>query len=214
VGDSVQMDNLDGEVREIRGRASTIRTWDGAEVIVPNGRLTSENVTNWTLSDRLHRVDVRVAVTDASDPEQVLRVLRGVATAHPNILPEPALLVLCTGFADGAMTFELRAWTALFGDSLQVRSGWSWGPCRPHRRPHRDRGAPARYIRLRDANGDPRVCRWPPAPAGRRLVRKPRVFSRTSMVLMIEGDEGTAGGSFKKPVICPMIRARSANWAR
>lgn len=60
--------SVGGEVREIGSRASTIRAWDGAEVIVPNGRLTSENVTNWTLSDRLYRLEVRVPVTYASDP--------------------------------------------------------------------------------------------------------------------------------------------------
>ena len=157
VGDSVQMDNLEGEVREIRGRASTIRTWDGAEVIVPNGRLTSENVTNWTLSDRLHRVDVRVAVTDASDPERVLKILRGVATAHPKILAEPALLVLCTGFADGAMTFELRAWTALLEEFLQVRSELVVGVHAALTAAHIEIAVPQRYIHLRDANGDPRV---------------------------------------------------------
>jgi potassium-dependent mechanosensitive channel len=157
VGDSVQMDSLEGEVCEIRGRASTIRTWDGAEVIVPNGRLTSENVINWTLSDRLHRVDVRVAVADASDPERVLKILRGVATAHPKILPEPALLVLCTGFADGAMTFELRAWTALFEDSLQVRSELVVGVHAALTAAHIEIAVPQRYIHLRDANGDPRV---------------------------------------------------------
>jgi potassium-dependent mechanosensitive channel len=126
-------------------------------VIVPNGRLTSENVINWTLSDRLHRVDVRVAVADASDPERVLKILRGVATAHPKILPEPALLVLCTGFADGAMTFELRAWTALVEDSLQVRSELVVGVHAALTAAHIEIAVPQRYIHLRDANGDPRV---------------------------------------------------------
>ncbi|HUL01814.1 MAG TPA: mechanosensitive ion channel domain-containing protein, partial [Gemmatimonadales bacterium] len=60
---SPEAGDLPGQVREIGGRASTIRTWDGAEVIVPNSTLTSQQVTNWTLSDRLRRVVVPVGVT-------------------------------------------------------------------------------------------------------------------------------------------------------
>jgi Mechanosensitive ion channel, beta-domain len=67
VGDSVQLGDLQGQVREIGGRASPIRTWDGAEVIVPNSTLTSQQVTNWTLSDRLRRVVVPVGVTYTAD---------------------------------------------------------------------------------------------------------------------------------------------------
>ncbi len=122
VGDAVQMGDLQGEVREIGFRASTIRTGDGAEVIVPNGRLTSERVTNWTLSDRMRRVDLRVGVAYASDPEQVLQVLREVPRTHPKALAEPAPLVLCTGFGDSALNFELRVWTARLEEAELVRS--------------------------------------------------------------------------------------------
>jgi potassium efflux system protein len=120
VGDSVQIGDLQGQVREIGSRASTIRTWDGAEVIVPNASLTSERVTNWTLSDRLRRVDLAVAVVYTADPQRVLDILRTVAKAHPKALADPAPLALCTGFANSALNFELRVWTARFeeGDSV------------------------------------------------------------------------------------------------
>jgi potassium efflux system protein len=122
VGDSVQIGDLQGQVREIGSRASTIRTWDGAEVIVPNANLTSERVTNWTLSDRLRRVDLPVAVDYAADPQRVLDILRTVAKAHPKALADPAPLALCTGFADSALNFELRVWTARFEEADAVLS--------------------------------------------------------------------------------------------
>ncbi len=103
-------------------RASTIRTWDGAEVIVPNGRLTSERVTNWTLSDRMRRVDLKVAVAYASDPGRVLDTLRETAKAYHKALSKPAPLALCTGFLDSALNVELRVWTASFEESDLVRS--------------------------------------------------------------------------------------------
>jgi small-conductance mechanosensitive channel len=111
VGDAVQLGTLEGRIREIGIRASTIRTWDGAEVIVPNAALTSERVTNWTLSDTLRRVTLEVGVAYSADPRSVLEMLRSVASAHPQAVSDPAPLVLCTGFGDSALKFELRVFT-------------------------------------------------------------------------------------------------------
>jgi len=111
VGDVVQLEALEGRIREIGIRASTIRTWDGAEVIVPNAALTSERVTNWTLSDTLRRVTLDVGVAYSADPPHVLDILRSVAAAHPKALPDPPPLALCTGFGESALKFQLRVWT-------------------------------------------------------------------------------------------------------
>ena len=113
VGDAVQLGTLEGRIREIGIRASTIRTWEGAEVIVPNAALTSERVTNWTLSDTLRRVTFDVGVAYSADPRHVLEILRSVATAHPKALSDPPPLALCTGFGDSALKFELRVWTSV-----------------------------------------------------------------------------------------------------
>jgi len=122
VGDAIETGNLQGEVREIGFRACTIRTWAGAEVIVPNGRLTSERVTNWTLTDRKRRVDLKVGVAHASEPARVLSALYEAGKAYPKALAEPAALALCTGFRDRALNFELRVWVGSFEDSDLVLS--------------------------------------------------------------------------------------------
>jgi len=111
VGDVVQLGTLEGRIREIGIRASTIQTWDGAEVIVPNAALTSERVTNWTLSDALRRVTLDVGVAYSGDPRHVLEILRGVATAHPKAFSDPPPVALCIGFGESALKFQLRAWT-------------------------------------------------------------------------------------------------------
>jgi len=122
VGDAIETGDLQGEVREIGFRASTIRTGVGAEVIVPNGRLTSERVTNWTLTDRKRRVDLQVGLAYASDPERVLAVLCEAGKAYPKSLGEPAASAVCTGFRDSALNFELRVWVGSFEDSDLVLS--------------------------------------------------------------------------------------------
>ena len=62
VGDAVQIGDVQGRMQQMGARACTVRTWEGAEVIVPNATLITDKVTNWTLSDRRRRIDVPVGV--------------------------------------------------------------------------------------------------------------------------------------------------------
>jgi small-conductance mechanosensitive channel len=48
---------LQGEVRRIGIRASTVRTYQGADIIVPNSQFITANVTNWTISDQMRRIE-------------------------------------------------------------------------------------------------------------------------------------------------------------
>jgi small-conductance mechanosensitive channel len=122
IGDAVQLGTLTGEVKRIGIRSSTVRTWEGAEVIVPNASLVSDQVTNWTLSDRMRRVDVEVGVAYGTDPQRVVALLTEVARSTPGVLPEPAPVVLFLGFGDSALNFQLRAWTAHFEEWIKTRS--------------------------------------------------------------------------------------------
>jgi small-conductance mechanosensitive channel len=122
VGDTVELGNLAGEVRRIGIRASTIRTFDGADVIVPNANLISDRVVNWTHSDRLRRMDVRVGVAYGSDPERVMQILRDVARAHPDVLEEPPPVAVFQGFGESALDFALFAWAGRFERWFVARS--------------------------------------------------------------------------------------------
>jgi small-conductance mechanosensitive channel len=114
VGDAVQIGDVAGQVQQMGMRACTVRTWEGAEVIVPNASLTADKVTNWTLSDRLRRIDVAVGVAYGTPPGKVLELLLGVARAHPQVLTKPEPEVLFRAFGDNALLFEMRVWTDRF----------------------------------------------------------------------------------------------------
>jgi len=122
VGDTVEVGPLLGQVRRIGIRASTIRTYDGAEVIVPNGDLISKEVVNWTLSDQLRRIEVLVGVAYGTDPERVLGLLVETARAHAKALKYPAPAALFDGFGDSSLNFRLRFWTADFDNWVNIRS--------------------------------------------------------------------------------------------
>ena len=121
VGDTVQVGSLQGRVRRIGIRASIVRTMQGAEIIVPNAQLITEQVTNWTLSDQLRRLDLPVGVNYGSEPKKVIELLETVARAHPKVLQEPAPRGLFMSYGDSSINFELRAWTEQT-NSVQVHS--------------------------------------------------------------------------------------------
>ncbi len=113
VGDTVELGTggLLGVVRNIGIRASTIRTFSGAEVIVPNGDLVAGQVTNWTLSDVYRRIDVIIGVAYGTDPHKVIELLLDVAKQTHDVLKEPEPSVIFKGFGESSLDFELRAWT-------------------------------------------------------------------------------------------------------
>jgi small-conductance mechanosensitive channel len=122
VGDTIEVQSLLGDVRRIGPRSSTVRTFDGAEVIVPNGMLISDQVTNWTLSDRRRRVIVGVGVAYGTDPERVLEILRDVAAENETVLQDPGPLTVFLGFGDSSLDFELRCWIPRYEEGFTMRS--------------------------------------------------------------------------------------------
>jgi small-conductance mechanosensitive channel len=106
--DKIEIEGVLGHVSDIGIRASTVRTFDGAEVIVPNADLISGRVVNWTLSARQQRVTIPVGVAYGTDPNRVLDILRKVAAADEKVFKDPAPLALFRGFGESSLDFELR----------------------------------------------------------------------------------------------------------
>jgi potassium-dependent mechanosensitive channel len=156
VGDAVQIGDVGGQVQQMGMRACTVRTWEGAEVIVPNASLVSEKVANWTLSDRLRRLDVAVGVAYGTSPDQVMDILRGVARAHKEVLLEPEPVALFLGFGDSALRFELRAWTGRFDLWVVTQSELTVAVYQALRGAGIDIPFPQREVRLRRGAWDER----------------------------------------------------------
>ena len=122
VGDTIEFGTLLGRVLRIGIRSSTVRTYEGAEVIVPNGNIISSEVVNWTLSDKLRRIEILVGVAYGTDPEKVINILKGIVAEHDSILKNPEPVVLFTEFGDSSLNFSLRFWTADFEEWLNLKS--------------------------------------------------------------------------------------------
>ena len=121
-GDTVEFGAMFGRVSRIGVRSSTVRTFDGAEVIVPNANLISNEVTNWTLSDQRRRMEILVGVAYGTDPHLVLELLLNAARSDERILADPEPAALFLGFGDSSLDFSLRAWTDEFNEYLSIKS--------------------------------------------------------------------------------------------
>ncbi|MEZ5426369.1 MAG: mechanosensitive ion channel [Pyrinomonadaceae bacterium] len=127
VGDVLQLGDVQGDLNRIGLRASVLRTLEGSEIIVPNGHLISEEVVNWTFSDRQRRIEINVGVAYGNDPEHVIEVLTKVALEHPDVLKEPVPRTLFIGFGDSSLDFQLRAWTTVASRWMNVHSDLAIG---------------------------------------------------------------------------------------
>ncbi|HSW32526.1 MAG TPA: mechanosensitive ion channel domain-containing protein [Steroidobacteraceae bacterium] len=121
-GDVVEVSGTSGKVREIGMRATTLSTFEGADVVVPNGMLLNEKLINWTLSDMDRRLEVNVGVAYGSDPRRVMDLLMEVSKSTPGVAATPEPAIVFTGFGPSSLDFSIRAWTNTFGEWVNIRS--------------------------------------------------------------------------------------------
>ncbi len=120
VGDIVTIGDNDGTVTKIRIRATTIRDWDGKELLVPNKEFITGHLLNWTLSDSNTRLTVNVGIAYGSDVEKALEILRDVTLNHPKTVREPAPLIVFENFGDNALELSARSFIDTLEGRLQV----------------------------------------------------------------------------------------------
>ena len=121
LGDTVEVNNLLGTVNRIGVRSSSINTFDGAEVVVPNNNLISNDLINWTLSNNTKRVEVLIGTSYNSDPNRVLEILTEIATGNKYTLNDPPPRALFNDFGDSALNFRLLFWVH-YEVGLQAKS--------------------------------------------------------------------------------------------
>lgn len=109
-GDTVEVQNLLGKVTNIGVRSSKVRTFDGAEVIVPNNNLISNDLINWTLSDSVKRLEIKISAAYGSDPNIVLDILNKEAIKNEFSLSDPEPRPLFDQFGDSSLDFRLLVW--------------------------------------------------------------------------------------------------------
>ncbi|HET6277948.1 MAG TPA: mechanosensitive ion channel domain-containing protein, partial [Candidatus Polarisedimenticolia bacterium] len=118
IGDVVTLGEASGVVSKIRIRATTIRDWEQKELIVPNKALITGNLLNWTLSDQVTRLMVKVGVAYGSDVERAMTLMREVADENPLVLSQPEPTVHFEQFGESSLNLALRVHVKDVSDRL------------------------------------------------------------------------------------------------
>jgi potassium efflux system protein len=154
VGDIIQLtDGQQGRVLNLGLRATTIQTFDRAEIVVPNSDLIASQVVNWTLGDRIMRVIMPVGVAYGSNVETVMRVLMEVAADSPRVLKDPQPMVLFLSFGESSLDFQLRVWISDFNDRRIIQSELNRDIDRRFRAEGVEIPFPQRDLHLRSVDG-------------------------------------------------------------
>jgi potassium efflux system protein len=109
VGDTVTIGNLTGTVSRIHIRATSMTDGENREIIIPNKSLITEKVINWTLTDSITRVTLKIAIAYGTDTLKAQTLMLDAVKATPQVLDAPAPSVFFIGFGTTALEFEVRA---------------------------------------------------------------------------------------------------------
>lgn len=118
IGDVITINNLDGTVSRIRIRATTLIDFDRKEILVPNKVFVTERLINWSLSDTVTRIILKVGFAYGSDLQKCRDILLQVAKENSRVLRDPEPVVLFMGFGASTLDHELRVHVNDINDRL------------------------------------------------------------------------------------------------
>ena len=113
VGDIVAIGGTTGHVTAVDLRASTVRSFDGVEALVPNSTFLENQVVNWTYSNSRIRREIRIGIAYGSPVRKAAEVIIGCAEEHGQVIKDPAPEVFLDDFADNALLMALVFWVEL-----------------------------------------------------------------------------------------------------
>jgi len=122
VHDTIELGGKWVVIKKIGLRATTVQTFDQADLIVPNADLVTNQVTNWTLTNRQVRLTIPVGVAYGSDVSLVMETLKACADTNAKVVKIPKPQALFLGFGESSLDFEIRVFVRDADDRIQVRS--------------------------------------------------------------------------------------------
>ncbi|MFN3714520.1 MAG: mechanosensitive channel MscK [Alcanivoracaceae bacterium] len=120
IGDTITVGNLSGTVSKIRIRATTIIDFDRKEIIVPNKTFVTDQLVNWTLTDPVTRITLKVGFAYGSDLDKAKAILLQAANENARVMHEPEPLVFFLAFGASTLDHELRVHVRELGDRLRA----------------------------------------------------------------------------------------------
>jgi len=114
IGDEIEVSGQAGKVKEIGLRASTLNTADGAEVIIPNGNILSQNIVNWTFSNDQKRVTVEFSLKGTElDANLINEIINETIQQIPHVIAKRKPIILFNKVSAEGCTITVRFWSTI-----------------------------------------------------------------------------------------------------
>ena len=122
IGDRVTIGEDEGDVQSINLRTTVVLTNDRVAIIVPNSKLVSDRVVNWSYGDPRARIAIPIGVAYNADIQLVTDTLIEATKEVPSVLSDPAPRVQFLNFGEYSLDFRLLVWTNQPRRHVQLRS--------------------------------------------------------------------------------------------
>lgn len=114
IGDVIESGSESGRVKSIGLRTTKIDTANGAEVIIPNGNLLSQNITNWTFSNNYKLIDISFTITGETSQEKIMEIITTSLSTVPLVFIDKEPQLFFNSFSDGSYKVTVRFWCTVF----------------------------------------------------------------------------------------------------
>ncbi|WP_420581665.1 mechanosensitive ion channel family protein [Reichenbachiella sp.] len=122
IGDIVELEGLVGKITEINIRTSEVVTRDGIIIIVPNSKLVSDKVINWSHNRQSTRFKVSVGVAYGSDVKKATQLIEQAAANHPEVAKKPKPFGRFINFGNSSLDLEIRFWSKNMWEIESIKS--------------------------------------------------------------------------------------------
>ena len=110
VGDFIEVDGVKGKVESIQILYTKLRSRDNKQIVIPNGNVSSNTVTNYT-NNKTRRVDLTFGVGYEADIDKVKEIINNIVNDHEFILDDPAPIIRVGEHAGSSVNFNTLVWT-------------------------------------------------------------------------------------------------------
>jgi small-conductance mechanosensitive channel len=111
IGDQIEVDGKTGIIKEIGIRSSKLETFEGSDVIIPNGDLLTKHVINWTRKNNKRRADIILSLNAECDFKKCREVIMSFMDENPDVDKIPSPQVLVQKLDDSGIEFRILFWT-------------------------------------------------------------------------------------------------------
>ncbi|CAC9975551.1 mechanosensitive ion channel family protein [Flavobacterium panici] len=114
IGDVIDISSESGRVKSMGLRTTKINAPNGAEIIIPNGNLLSQNITNWTYTDNFKLVDIAIEISGDATPEDINATILSSLESLPLVNNTKPSQIYYNSISDGKFKIQIKFWCSIY----------------------------------------------------------------------------------------------------